>query len=195
MLMIDDILIQDQVIQQQFLCNLSACKGACCWEGDMGAPLEEEECQTLQSIYPDIRDMLEPAGIQAIEEQGTYTYNEVKKEHATPLVDGGPCAYMVYDKMGIARCGIERAYKAGKIDFIKPISCHLYPIRVTKLPEQGFEALNYDEWEICAAACDLGAKEKVPVYQFVSAAIIRHYGEDFYHQLDAAAKDIYNRSS
>jgi len=188
--MIDNVLISDEVIDKHFLCNLNACKGACCWEGDLGAPLEIEECQTLDAIYEQVRPFLRAEGIEVIEQEGTYTYNPKKKEYATPLVDGGPCAYMVYDELGIAKCGIELAHKAGAVDFLKPISCHLYPVRVLKDANGAMEALNYDQWDICSAACELGEKEQLPVYQFVRPAIERKYGKAFYEQLAAAAKDL-----
>jgi hypothetical protein len=190
MLLIGHILVSDDLLEEEFMCNLSACKGACCWEGDLGAPLEEEETQTLLNIYEDIKPFLQAAGIAVIEQEGPYTYNEKKKEYATPLIDGGPCAYMVYDNNGIAQCGIELAHKAGATDFKKPISCHLYPIRVMTNETVQMEALNYDRWDICSAACEKGKKHKMPVYQFTKEALIRKYGEDFYEALDAAALDL-----
>ncbi|MCI4649603.1 DUF3109 family protein [Phaeodactylibacter sp.] len=191
MLMIGEILISDDVVNEQFICNLNACKGACCWEGDYGAPLEQEELRTLERIYDDIRPFLSPAGRAVIESEGPHTYYEGDaQEFGTPLIDNGPCAYMTYDEQGVAQCGIERAYKAGATDFKKPISCHLYPIRVVRHEATGMEALNYDRWDICSAACTLGKKHQMPVYQFLKEALIRKYGEDFYHQLDAAAKEL-----
>ncbi|GJM34883.1 MAG: hypothetical protein DHS20C18_38840 [Saprospiraceae bacterium] len=190
MIIVQDILISDDVVEEQFLCNLTSCKGACCWEGDFGAPLEPEEMATLEHIYDKVKPFLSPAGIAVIEAEGTYVYQQETQDYATPLIDGGPCAYMTYDKLGIAKCGIETAYKAEAIDFKKPISCHLYPIRISKSPESGFEALNYDRWDICSAACDLGKKEQLPVFQFLKEAIIRKYGPDFYEELEAAATHL-----
>lgn len=188
MFIIEDILVSDDVVETQFLCNLNACKGACCWEGDWGAPLEKQELQTLVNIYDEVKPFLRKEGIAVIEKEGLYTYYEEPKDYGTPLLENGACAYMTYDEMGIAQCGIEQAHKAGKTDFRKPISCHLYPVRVKEQPEQGFVALNYDEWDICSAACSLGKKEQLPVYQFVKEALIRKFGIDFYEALDAAAK-------
>ena len=191
MLMIGDILVSDDVVEQQFICNLNACKGACCWEGDYGAPLEAEELRTLERIYDDIRPFLSPEGQAVIEAEGPYTYYEGDaQEFGTPLINNGACAYMTYDDNGIAQCGIERAYKAGATDFKKPVSCHLYPIRVVKLEGSGMEAMNYDRWDICSAACELGKAQQLPVYKFLKEAITRKYGEDFYEQLDAAARDL-----
>lgn len=189
--MIGDILVSDDVVTEQFICNLDACKGACCWEGDSGAPLEQEELRTLERIYDDIRPFLSPEGRAVIEAEGPYKYYEGDaQEFGTPLVDNGPCAYMTYDNDGKAQCGIERAYQAGATDFKKPISCHLYPIRVTKHEASGMEALNYDRWDICSAACELGKANQMPVYKFLRDAITRKYGADFFEQLDAAAKEL-----
>ncbi len=190
MLFIQDILVSDEVVSQEFLCNLNACKGACCWEGDYGAPLEEMELPVLDSILPLVKPFLSQEGIAAIEKQGAYTYFDDAQGFGTPLVNGGPCAYMSRDEQGIAQCGIERAYKAGAIDFQKPISCHLYPIRVVPKTELQLEMLNYERWSICSAACAHGKKHKMPLYQFVKAALIRKYGEAFYESLDAAAQHL-----
>jgi hypothetical protein len=190
MLIIQDKLVSDDVVDQKFICNLNACKGACCWEGDYGAPLEEAELQILDDVYEQVKPFLHPLGIAAIEAQGKYIWFKEENEWATTLVDNGPCAYMTFDELGIAKCGIEQAWKAGVIEFQKPISCHLYPIRVDRNEVAGFEALNYHEWEICSAACTLGEKEQVPVYRFLKDAIIRKYGEDFYEELDAAAEHM-----
>jgi hypothetical protein len=188
MIIIQDKLVSDALVTEQFACNLGACKGACCWEGDAGAPLEAEELPVLDQLYPLIRPYLSPAGIAAIEQQGCYTRFE--GEWGTTLIDGGPCAYMTLAPGGVAQCGIEMAWKAGAVDFQKPISCHLYPVRVLKNEPQGFEALNYDEWSICSAACHRGASERIRVFEFVREALIRRYGEAFYEALEAAAEAL-----
>ena len=187
MLMVQNILISDEVVEQQFACNLHACKGACCWEGDYGAPLEKEELDILEEIYSAVEPYLTEEGKIVIETQGKYTRFGKKRDFGTPLVASGACAYMTFDELNIARCGIEQAWRAGKTTFKKPISCHLYPIRATKHPAQIFEVLNYDHWDICSAACELGEKQQMPVYQFLKEPIIRKYGKDFYHELEAAA--------
>jgi hypothetical protein len=190
MIIVQDILVSDAIVEEHFICNLSACKGACCWEGDSGAPLEKDELPVLEEIYEKVKPFLSPAGIAAIESQGKYLWYEEAEEWGTPLIDNGPCAYMTLGADGVAKCGIEQAYKAGAVDFIKPISCHLYPIRVDRNESRNFEALNYHEWDICSAACSLGKAEKVPVYRFLEAAIVRKYGADFYEELDAAARYV-----
>ena len=190
MIVIQGKLISDDVIEKQFMCNLNACKGACCWEGDFGAPLEDEEIETLQKDYQKIKPFLSKEGREVIRKKGKYTYFEEPAENGTPLLDNGACAYMTYDHKGIAQCGIETAHKAGVIDFKKPISCHLYPIRLNKDEKSFFEALNYDKWDICSAACQKGKEQQIAVYQFAKDAIIRKYGEDFYEELDAAAQFI-----
>jgi hypothetical protein len=187
MIIVQDKLVSDDLVEEQFVCNLSACKGACCWKGDYGAPLEAAELPILESIFEKVKPFLSPAGIAAIEQQGKYAFFNGMGDYGTTLIDGGPCAYMTFDESGIAQCGIERAWQAGAVDFKKPISCHLYPVRVDTNEDVGFEALNYDRWDICSAACELGKKEQVPVYQFVKEAIVRKYGQEFYDELDGAA--------
>ena len=186
MLIVDDRLVSDDVIAEQFMCNLRACKGACCHEGDYGAPLEPAERALLEDIYPAIRPYLSPRGRAEIEARGLYEYVDEAREYATPCVDGADCAYMVRTPEGFAACGMELAYRAGATDFKKPISCELYPIRVERDEDAGFEALNYDRWDICSAACALGAEKRMPVFEFVREAIVRRWGEGFYLQLKAA---------
>ncbi len=186
MYIIGNILVSDDVTDEQFACNLTACKGACCWEGDFGAPLEDAELPILERIYPAVAPHLTEAGRAAIAEQGTYTKNG--DGHDTPLIDGGACAYMTLDGTGTAQCGIEQAYNAGDIDWKKPISCHLYPIRINTNPHTGFEALNYDVWDICSAACSRGEREQIAIYEFVKPALIRKYGEAWYAELEAAVQ-------
>ncbi|KAA3634052.1 MAG: DUF3109 family protein [Bacteroidetes bacterium] len=186
MLVIQEVLVSDDVVKENFICNLKACKGICCVEGDYGAPLDTSELHTLEHIYERVRPFLAADGIKALEEQGLFVFVDETKEYTTPLIDGGPCAYRVIEG-GIITCGIELAYYAGEVPFKKPISCHLYPIRIRENSKTGFEAINYDRWEICSDACTLGNKEQVPVYKFLKEAIIRKYGEEFYAELEAAA--------
>jgi hypothetical protein len=192
MLIVQDKLISEELVTEQFVCNLNACKGACCWEGDFGAPLDNTERRTLDRIYDAVRPYLTAEGQAAIEQNGTATYFKDMKQYGTTLVRNAACAFLNIDSTtGIAQCGIEQAWRDGKTgDFVKPISCHLYPIRVSRDEAVGFEALNYDRWDICAAACSLGKSEKIPVYQFAKTALIRAYGEDFYDELDATAQYI-----
>lgn len=186
MIVIEDKIISDDVVEKQFMCNLNACKGACCWEGDLGAPLEDEEMPLLQEIYDKIKPFLTEEGIKTIEEKGVFTHYKSEDEYGTPLLKNGACAYLTYEKSGIAKCGIEKAYEAGVVDFKKPISCHLYPVRIKR--HQDFFAVNYDKWDICSAACTLGKKLQMPVYQFVKDALVRRFGEAFYEALEAAAQ-------
>ena len=190
----DKYLVSDDVLEKQFVCNLNACKGACCWEGDAGAPLEEEELSILDTHYDAIKPFLSPAGKAAIQKQGGYTYERDRDTGedfwATTLIDGGPCAYMTYDGNMVAQCGIEKAFRAGVIDFYKPISCHLYPIRVDVHPKTSMILLNYHEWSICKAACAKGEKEQVAVYEFLKAPLIRKFGLEFYEELEAVAEHL-----
>jgi Fe-S-cluster containining protein len=195
MILIDDILISDDILKEYFLCNLSACKGACCWEGDWGAPLEPEEVEVLDDILEELKPYLPEKSLKLLELGGPTAYYEELGKEGTNLHEDGACVFLTYDELGIARCGIEQAFRDGKINFRKPISCHLYPIRVSKNEIVGFEAMNYDRWEICNAACSLGEKEKVPLYKFAREAIIRAYGQSFYDQLEAAAVHMDHRKS
>ncbi|MEO0042107.1 MAG: hypothetical protein RL329_1555 [Bacteroidota bacterium] len=188
MIIVQDKLISDELIEEQFVCNLNACKGACCWEGDFGAPLEKDELAILKQIYPAVRPYLTESGQKVIDSEGTSQYFRGMKSYGTSLVEGGACAFMTMTAAGVSQCGIEQAWRDGKTTFRKPISCHLYPIRVSKSKSMGTEMLNYDRWDICTAACSLGKKEQVPVYQFLKEALIRAYGADFYEELDAAAQ-------
>lgn len=187
MYVIGEVLVSDEIASERFVCDLTACKGACCWEGDFGAPLEAEELPVLEQVYESVRPYMSPAGIAEVEKQGHYVEDR-EGVVSTPLIQGGPCAYMVFDSNGIAKCAIEQAYLNGEIDFHKPISCHLYPIRISRNPKSGFEALNYDRWDICSAACSKGNREKVAIYQFTKAALVRKYGEEFWNELDAMVK-------
>ena len=184
MVVIGDILVSDEVVSEKFVCNLNACKGACCWEGDFGAPITNEEKQILDDIYLSIKPFLSVEGQEVLENKGKYTYYKQVDEWGTPLLNNAACAYLTYSELGIAQCGIEKAYLAGATHFIKPSSCHLYPIRV-KNEIAGYEWLNYEKWNICSAACSLGKDLKIPVFQFVKEALIRKYGAAFYEELDA----------
>jgi hypothetical protein len=188
MIVIDDKIISDDVVEQQFVCDLNACKGACCVEGELGAPLNEEETKILEDIYETVKPYLLPEGIAAIEKQGKWVRTEEEEKYNTPLMKKGGCAWMNYDKNGVVICGIEKAYLDGAVKWKKPISCHLYPIRVTKQKKTGFDMLNYERWHICKAACKNGKALKVPVYRFLKDALISKYGTEFYRALDEYAK-------
>ena len=186
MIQIDDKLISEDLFSEEFVCNLAKCKGICCVEGDEGAPLDEAETKILDEIYPKIKPYLRPEGIQAIEEQGTYTL-DFEGDLVTPLVNNAECAYVIFDEKGYTKCAIEKAYEDGVIDWQKPISCHLYPIRITEY--SNFSAINYHEWDICSDACTLGKELGVKVYQFLKKPLIRKYGEEFYQTLSEAAEE------
>jgi len=185
---IDNVLVSDLIIEEQFVCDLLRCKGGCCEDGDAGAPLEREEMDRLNEVYETVKPYLTPAGIREIETKGRYQYDR-EFGWVTPTIDNKMCAYGYRDSKGVIKCGIEQAYYDGKITWKKPISCHLYPIRVTKT--KAHEALNYDPREkMCSPACALGKKLKVPVYTFLKEALIRKYGKDFYGALEKAAERL-----
>jgi Fe-S-cluster containining protein len=182
-------IVSEEILKNQFVCNLSACKGACCVDGDAGAPLLDSEKAELERVFADVKPFLRPQGIQAIEEQGTWVIG-TDGTLETPLIDNKDCAYVIFDGE-TALCGIEQAYNQGLIDWKKPVSCHLYPIRVKDFTE--FAAVNYDEWEICDPACSLGQELQVPVYKFVKEALIRRFGTDWYMELEKVAQDFYSQ--
>lgn len=181
MIVLQDTVISDDIKEQFFVCNLDKCKGACCVEGDLGAPLAADELQILADNYELIKPYLSEAGRQAIAEQGLYI-KDWEDDFSTTTINDKECAYAIYDERNILKCGIEQAYLEGKITWKKPISCHLYPIRITKY--DGFEALNYDRWSICNPACSFGAELGVPVYKFLREPLIRKYGEAWYQELE-----------
>jgi len=194
MILIQDILVSDALIQEHFVCDLDQCKGACCWLGDYGAPLELDEINILDDILPKIEPYLEQEGIARIKEVGVTQYYAKPQIHGTSLRENGACVFIHIGKNGIAQCGIEKAWEDGIIDWKKPISCHLYPVRVRRVPEMNFEALNYSEWNICKEACKLGKSLKVPLYEFVRDGIERRYGKEFWDELDEVAKDLKSKS-
>lgn len=186
MIAIDNILISDEVIEEQFVCDLNKCKGGCCDDGDAGAPLEKEELQQIDKIYEIVKPYLTREGIAEIEKNGRYLYSQ-EFGWVTPAIQGQMCAYGFKDENGITKCGIEQAYYDKKIDWKKPISCHLFPIRIKKTKSN--ELVNYEPREdLCQAACSLGKKLKVPVYQFLKEPLTRKYGQAFYEALEQAAK-------
>lgn len=185
MIAINNTLVSEDILEKKFVCDLNACKGRCCVQGDSGAPLEGEEAGTLDDIFEEVKPYLTPEGIAAIEEQGKYTI-DADGDLVTPLVDNRHCAYTVFEN-GIAGCGIEKAFNEGKTSFRKPVSCHLYPVRITKYNH--YEAVNYHQWEVCKPACSCGDKLDVPVYKFLKPALVRKYGESWFKELELA--DMY----
>ena len=185
MISIKNTLVSEDLLEQEFVCDISACKGACCVAGDGGAPLNEEELETLESVYKDVKSYMTEKGIKEVEEQGKWVVGaDGGKE--TPLVRGKECVYVFFDQNNIAKCAIEAAYREGKIKYKKPISCELYPVRISSYPE--FDAVNYHKWHICKPACDCGQKLKIPVYKFLKEPLINKYGRDWYKGLEFAAE-------
>lgn len=186
MIEIGKTLVSDDVVQEAFVCDLNKCKGACCVEGDLGAPLEVDELPRINEVIELVKPYLSEEAVTILEKEGGYVLDE-DGDYSTTTIHGKECVFAFYDPNGILKCSIEQAHKEGKTDFKKPISCHLYPIRISTLPD--FEALNYDRWQICSPACDLGKELKVPVYKFLKEALIRRYGEDWYLELEDRVKD------
>ena len=183
-------IVSEDLIEKDFVCNRSQCKGECCVSGVAGAPLEKEEVLILKDIYPTLKPFLRSEGILAIENQGTSIVTDLG-ELETPLVNNSECAYLIFNENKTALCGIEEAYNKGIITFKKPISCHLYPVRVKDYSE--FSAVNYHSWDICSDACSLGKELKVPVYKFVKEALIRKFGEHWYSELEKVALEHLSR--
>lgn len=188
MFQIGKTIVSEDILEKDFVCNLSACKGACCVDGDSGAPLLDQETLILEEVYPKIKHLLRPEGIAAIEAQGTWVIDK-DNEKGTPLIENKDCAYVIFDGQ-TALCGIEQAYNQGLISWKKPVSCHLYPVRVKDFTE--FAAVNYDRWDICSPACSLGKELQVPVYKFVKEALIRRFGADWYAELEKVAEELKN---
>lgn len=185
MIEIDDKIVSADILRECFLCDIEACKGACCVEGNSGAPLEEEEADLLEHEYLAYNPYMTPEGIRAVEGQG-FAVLDFDGDLTTPLIGDAQCAY-TYVENGITLCAIEKAWMEGKTKFRKPISCHLYPIRVVKF-SNGTLGLNYHRWSVCEPARQCGRKLGIPVYKAVREAIIRRFGEEFYKSLEAAEK-------
>ncbi|MEO7310200.1 MAG: DUF3109 family protein [Chitinophagaceae bacterium] len=191
MIAIDNKLVSDQLVEENFVCDLVKCKGGCCVDGDAGAPLESEERKNIEAVYEAVKPYLTPESIEEIALQGKYVYDD-EFGWTTPAINGGVCVYGITDKYGIVKCGIEQAYNDGKVTWKKPISCHLFPVRIEQSKDGKTEYVNYEPREsLCKPACKLGNKLKVPVYQFLKEPLIRKYGEDFYEALHAVAKDYF----
>lgn len=186
MIQIDDTLVSLDVIERSFLCDLSHCKGACCVEGDSGAPLEAEEVAELEKVLPEIWDDLSPQAQAVIRKQGV-AYTDADGDLVTSIVNHKDCVFTCYDATGICQCAIEKAFREGRVQFYKPVSCHLYPVRITKYDT--FQAVNCHRWEVCKAAELLGEKEKLPVYKFLKAPLIRKFGEAWYKTLETCAEE------
>lgn len=190
MIVIDNILISDDVVEKQFVCDLSKCRGGCCEEGDAGAPLEEEELDIVLEMYEKIKPYMTEASVREVERKGKYQYNR-EFGWVTPTLgdDREICVYGVRDEQGIIKCAFEQAYYDGVIPWKKPISCHLFPIIAKKGKHGDYNRVNYEPREkLCNPACALGKKLQVPVYEFLKEPLVRKFGEDFYQALARAAR-------
>jgi len=190
MLQIDDTIISLELMDEHFVCDLNSCKGICCIEGDDGAPLEDAEVKIIEDLLPVIWDDLTETSKEVIRSQGV-SYIDDDGEPVTSIVNGAECVFTYTDKDGTCKCAIEKAFREGKTDFYKPISCHLYPVRLQKYDE--FTAVNYHRWSVCSCARKLGGKLGVPVYQFLKEPLIRRFGHEWFEQLEIADKEFKNR--
>jgi hypothetical protein len=185
MIEIGKTLISTELLEEHFVCDLNKCKGECCIAGDYGAPLDKSELKEIEKYYPIVKPLLQERALKSLEEQGLYVKDD-EGDWVTPLINGNEeCAFTIFEN-GIAKCSFEKAYYDGQIPWKKPISCHLYPVRIKKL--KNYDALNYDRWDVCAPACKLGKSLKVPVYQFLKESLTRKYGEEWYNELTIAAE-------
>jgi Protein of unknown function (DUF3109). len=186
MIQIDDTLISLDIIERKFICDITQCKGACCIEGDSGAPLDKEEYDVLHKLLPEVWDDLSPEAQKIIEKQGVG-YVDSDGDLVTSIVNNKDCVFTYYDEKGTCLCAVEKAYREGRVDFYKPISCHLYPIRIKVYDT--FRAVNYNKWNLCKAAEVLGTKEGVPIYKFLKEPLVRKFGEAWYSELELVAEE------
>ena len=185
MIEIGKTLISTELLEEHFVCDLNKCKGECCIAGDYGAPLDKSELKEIEKYFSIVKPLLQKRALKDLEEQGLYVKDD-EGDWVTPLINGNEeCAFTIFEN-GIAKCAFEKAYYDGQIPWKKPISCHLYPVRIKKL--KNYDALNYDRWDVCAPACKLGKSLKVPVFQFLKESLTRKYGEEWYNELTLAAE-------
>jgi len=185
-LVINNTRVSEELLKTEFVCNLNACKGACCVAGASGAPLETDEAELLRKHFPKFKHYMTALGLEAVKKQGYAVYDS-DGDLTTPLV--GPekeCAYVYFDSDQTAKCAIEKAYEDGHVDWIKPISCHLYPIRISST--KNLELVKYSRWSVCAPACKNGKQLGVPVFKFLKKPLIRKFGQAWYKQLETIAK-------
>ncbi len=193
MIQIGQVLVSDEIVEKQFVCDLDRCKGGCCEEGDAGAPLDDEELEIILRVYDKIKSYLSPAAIVEIEKKGKYVYHR-EFGWVTPTLgdDREICVYGYRDEKGTIKCAFEQAFYDGVIDWKKPVSCHLYPAIAHKGKRDHFTRVNYEPREkLCNPACALGKKLQVPAYEFLKESLVRKFGAEFYEALDAAAKEYY----
>lgn len=192
MIIVQDTLLSQDLFDKQFVCNLDKCKGACCIKGDTGAPLNEDDVDAIEQNLEKIKPFMSEEGLAQIAKNNFYEIDPKDGELVTtcrPVTE--ECNFVVYNDKGITECAIENAYNAGETDYKKPISCHLYPIRIANL--KSYTALNYHKWDICSPACSLGEELKVPVYRFLKEAIVRRFGEEYYHELELVDESLDNQ--
>ena len=185
MLEIGRTIVSLDILEKKFLCDLLKCKGACCVEGDSGAPVTPEEVQAIQEAYPEIAPNLQESHREEIQRQG-FAVVDMDGDLVTPLVNNKQCVY-TFEQNGILKCGIEKAFLEGKINFRKPVSCHLFPIRITEYKR--FDAVNYQQIDICKPGRQCGKEQKLALYVFLKEPLIRKYGEVWYEQLEYAAEN------
>ncbi|MDO9153789.1 MAG: DUF3109 family protein [Paludibacter sp.] len=187
MLQIDETIISFDLLEEHFVCDLAKCKGNCCIEGDAGAPLTLNEVKIIENLLPIIWDDLTEKSKEVILKQGV-SYIDEDEESVTSIVDGRECVFTFTDQHGICKCAIEKAFREGKSKFYKPVSCHLYPVRLQKYNE--FTAVNYHRWSVCECAIVLGRKLKMPVYQFLKEPLVRQFGQEWFNQLELADREF-----
>ncbi len=184
MIQIQNTLISDDIFEEQFICDLCKCKGQCCVEGESGAPITREEFEQINEILPQIRKDLSTKALEVIDRQG-IAYTDTDGELVTSIIDGRECVFASFDADGVCKCTIDSAFREGRISVQKPISCHLYPIRLHEYAD--FTAVNYHRWSVCRPAQKLGRKEGLPLYRFLREPLIRKFGETWYREMCEAA--------
>jgi hypothetical protein len=190
MIEIGKTLVSLDIIEKEFLCDISKCKGTCCVDGDSGAPLTKEEAKIIEDIYPIVESYLPEKNIEEIKKQG-YSIIDSDGDLVTPIIGNSECVYTFTDDNGITKCAIEQAHLDKKIDFKKPLSCHLFPVRITEYSR--FDAVNYQELDICKSACKYGKENKLPLWKFLKEPLTLKYGKNWYKELEVAAKHIENQ--
>ncbi len=186
MISIGNTLISEDLLEKKFVCDLNACKGECCVAGDSGAPLDEDELEILESVVEKVKPYMTKKGIKAVEKKGPWVKDSDGDYTTTLVSEGAECAFVFFDEKKIAKCAIESAFYDGKVKWKKPISCYLYPVRITK--HKNYDAVNYHKWEVCKPACECGAKLNVPVFQFLKEPLITKYGKEWFNELLKAYK-------
>lgn len=187
MIQIDDTIISIDCLSEKFCCDLDACAGTCCIEGDAGAPVDLDEVEELEAALPVVWNDLSASAQTVIDKQGVV-YTDEEGDLVTSIVNGKDCVFTCYDEKGCCFCALEKAYRAGKTNFYKPLSCHLYPIRLKKIGDM--TALNYHRWDVCKAAVCKGEQLNLPVYRFLKEPLIRCFGQAWYDELEKAVEEL-----